>query len=101
MSPINSSMGGFHMKEALVKSVAVAGLFLLGAAAMAAQAPVAVRRPVPEAREVKSAPAPRARSRKQAASEWNRSVDYSGPRFGFTYLPAAIVDSLKNHDIEV
>ncbi|HET9425849.1 MAG TPA: hypothetical protein VFO55_10790 [Gemmatimonadaceae bacterium] len=43
----------------------------------------------------------KAARRKQATSEWNRSVDYSGPRFGFTYLPAAVVDSLKNHNIDV
>jgi hypothetical protein len=39
--------------------------------------------------------------RKQAVSEWNRAVDYSGPRFGFTYLPEALVDSLKAHKIDV
>jgi hypothetical protein len=43
----------------------------------------------------------RARRKGQAVSDWNRSVDYSGPRFGFTYLPQAVVDSLKAHNIDV
>jgi len=30
-----------------------------------------------------------------------RSIDYSGPRFGVTWLPKAAVDSLKNHNIKV
>src|SRR3954468_12901271 len=37
----------------------------------------------------------------QEAADWRRSVDYSGPRFGVTYLPQAAVDSLKNHHIDV
>src|SRR4051812_4054211 len=31
----------------------------------------------------------------------SRSVDYSGPRFGVTWLPRAAVDSLRNHNIKV
>jgi hypothetical protein len=30
-----------------------------------------------------------------------RSIDYSGPRFGVTYLPKAAIDSLKAHNISV
>jgi hypothetical protein len=30
-----------------------------------------------------------------------RSIDYSGPRFGITYLPKAAIDSLKAHNISV
>lgn len=37
----------------------------------------------------------------QEVAGWARSVDYSGPRFGFTYLPKSAVDSLKAHKIEV
>jgi hypothetical protein len=95
------------MKAALVKTVAVACLFtLLAAFTLQAQTKAAW---TPEAKAterimtyavtevVKKA----ARLPKQAVSEWNRTVDYSGPRFGFTYLPQEIVDSLKNHDIDV
>jgi hypothetical protein len=42
------------------------------------------------------APAPK----QQPASQWSRGIDYSGPRFGFTYLPPAAVDSLKAHRID-
>jgi hypothetical protein len=107
------------MKATLIKTAAVASLFLLGAATLKAQAPAGFRRPDPlddttragfrtfaqrgnaEAL-VKTAPAPRkAPKKEQAVSEWKRSVNYSGPRFGFTYLPEAVVDSLKNHNIDV
>jgi hypothetical protein len=37
----------------------------------------------------------------QEVAEWKRSIDYSGPRFGITYLPKAAVDSLANHNIDV
>lgn len=117
----------------IVKVVAVASLFLLGASALQAQTTVAVSRPgltkpaptrvgpqVPTAadpgrtvldgvieilaggsRPTTNRKSDRTKRRDQAVSEWNRTVDYSGPRFGFTYLPKAIVDSLKNHDIDV
>jgi len=39
--------------------------------------------------------------RRQVTSEYNRSIDYSGPRFGFTYLTKETVDSLAAHDIKV
>jgi hypothetical protein len=103
------------MKAALIKTAAVASLFLLGAAPLRAQRPDAFQRPElnpntgnvagevikvvlgqrPETGGQKKIPG------KQAVSEWKRTVDYSGPRFGFTYLPEAVVDSLKNHDIDV
>jgi len=38
---------------------------------------------------------------KQDAPPRSRSVDYSGPRFGFTYLPQNAIDSLKAHKITV
>jgi hypothetical protein len=37
----------------------------------------------------------------QEVTGWSRSIDYSGPRFGFTYLPKSAVDSLKAHKIDV
>lgn len=37
----------------------------------------------------------------QEVGEWRRSIDYSGPRFGVTYLPKSAVDSLKAHNIDV
>lgn len=55
----------------------------------------------PDASQRPSSKADRGRKAPQAVSEWNRSVDYSGPRFGITYLPKAIVDTLKNHNIDV
>ena len=98
----------------LIKAAAVATLFLLGARALRAQAAYAPspgaatdRNGVSTAGQVIGvlggrAPQPTNRSRRdRATSEWNRTVDYSGPRFGFTYLPQAVVDSLKNHSIEV
>ena len=109
------------MKAALVKTAAVAGLFaLLGAVTLNAQQPSAVTRtPVEPAKgtviqqvlgilggnQAKKTTAPihkedKGRA-KQAVSEWNRTVDYSGPRFGFTYLPQEIVDSLKGRNIDV
>ena len=107
------------MKATLVKTAAVAGLFvLMGALTLSAQTPVAVTRPEPRPSEGsiagqvlgilvgrKSRPIPinkedRARA-KQPVSEWNRTVDYSGPRFGFTYLPQEIVDSLKGRNMDV
>ena len=99
------------MKAALLKTVAVACVFsLLGFATLRAQSPDAWRRP-----EAKNAngqvlqvevgrPAnhkEEASRKKQVTSELNRTVDYSGPRFGFTYLTKEIVDSLKAHDINV
>lgn len=105
------------MKATLIKTAAVAGLFLLGAGTLRAQNPAGFRRPDPldntsraglrtiaqrGMTEAWSKPAPRrAPKKEQAVSEWKRTVDYSGPRFGFTYLPEAVVDSLKNHDIDV
>jgi hypothetical protein len=106
------------MKTELIKTAAVAALFLLGAATLKAQRPEAFSRPEPNpatesvshgiirvifggkrpaGKADKKTPTPR----DQAVSEWKRTVDYSGPRFGFTYLPEAVVDSLKNHDIDV
>ena len=114
----------------IIKAVAVATLFLLGAKAVRAQTAAAVSRtglvqsPVPSLGQPSETEAgstggkiltwilgdgssrstnnsDRARKPKQAVSEWNRSVDYSGPRFGFTYLPDAVVDSLKAHNIDV
>jgi hypothetical protein len=97
------------MKDALIKTVAVTGLFLLGAITLQAQTPAGVRRPdsKPDKQLMQahlasmSAPARTDRKAKQATSEWKRTVDYSGPRFGFTYLPGAVVDSLKAHNIDV
>jgi hypothetical protein len=106
------------MKATLIKTAAVAGLFLLGAATLRAQAPAAFRprdplddtsraglRAIARSGMVeawtKPAAEKKAPKREQAVSEWKRTVDYSGPRFGFTYLPDAVVDSLKNHDIDV
>jgi hypothetical protein len=109
------------MKATLIKTVAVASLFLLGAATLKSQTPAAFRprdplddtsrtafrsyslRAAAEAQtRAKVAKAERRVPKKeQAVSEWKRTVDYSGPRFGFTYLPAEVVDSLKNHDIDV
>lgn len=37
----------------------------------------------------------------QEVAAWTHTIDYSGPRFGITYLPKAAVDSLKNHNINV
>lgn len=96
----------------IVKAAAFGFLILLGAKALRAQTPDAVARTqvTKPATEIAGlgliAPTQKAqvstrRSSKQATSEWNRTVDYSGPRFGFTYLPQEIVDSLKNHDIDV
>ena len=105
------------MKAAMVKTVAVASLFtLMAAATLSAQSASAWTRPAADrpstAGEIigvllgsksnktlihKEATA----KARQAASEWNRSVDYSGPRFGFTYLPQEIVDSLKGRNIDV
>ena len=102
------------MKATLIKTAAVASLFLLGAATLRAQSPAAYS---PTESSAATAPAagslkglfgkkkvePRAEKKgpKQAVSEWKTTVDYSGPRFGFTYLPAEVVDSLKNHNIDV
>jgi hypothetical protein len=49
------------------------------------------------------AAAARARAKKvqEEMERAARSIDYSGPRFGITYLPQAAIDSLKNHKIEV
>jgi len=98
-------------------TVAVATQLLIEATALGAQAPAAYR--APESRDSTRRPlllvdpkplrpatpkmpdAARERRQDQATSEWKRSIDYSGPRFGFTYLPKAVVDSLKNHDIDV
>src|SRR3954454_13808350 len=108
--------GGFYMKAELIKTAAVASLFLLGAATLQAQRAEAFRRPEPNqnagtvapgVREVilgkKSATknAEKKAPREQAVSEWKSTVDYSGPRFGFTYLPQEIVDSLKGRNIDV
>jgi hypothetical protein len=38
---------------------------------------------------------------RQEVSEVKRSIDYSGPRFGLTWLPKAAVDSLKARNIKV
>jgi len=99
------------MKAALIKTVAVACVFsALGFATLQAQRPDAWRRPAPDTVHgtvmgllmKRPAPSHREEARKQqAVSEWNRTVDYSGPRFGFTYLPQEVVDSLKNHNIDV
>jgi hypothetical protein len=43
----------------------------------------------------------RTRKTQQEVANWTRTIDYSGPRFGITYLPKAAVDSLKNHNINV
>jgi hypothetical protein len=102
------------MKAAVLDIVAVASLFF-GAATAAAQTPVGVRRPELLAdsgsvigvidRMVFGSKRPAAtredRRGKNATSEWNKTVDFSGPRFGITYLPKAVVDSLKAHDINV
>jgi hypothetical protein len=100
------------MKAALIKTVAVACvLAVLGFATLQAQTPDAWRRPEPNPaglpilRIVTVQPKPAHKEetarKKQVTSEWSRTVDYSGPRFGFTYLTQEIVDSLKNHDIDV
>ena len=102
------------MKATFIKTAAVASLFLLGAATLRAQNSVGWNRPEPKpstgsvAGEVlgvvlgkKTTVNKADKGGRQAVSEWSRSVDYSGPRFGFTYLPDAIVDSLKNHNIDV
>ena len=104
--------------KALIKTAAVASLFLLGAATLKAQRAEAFTRPEPNPKtesvppgiirvilgDRKKTPPVRAEKKtpkEQAVSEWKRTVDYSGPRFGFTYLPSAVVDSLKNHNIDV
>jgi hypothetical protein len=108
------------MKATMIKMAAVAGLFLLGVSTLHAQTPVGFRRPQPNdnntpaldgiAQPARSDnPAARAKpevsatkkAAKQAVSEWKKSVDYSGPRFGFTYLPKEIVDSLAGRNIDV
>ena len=89
-----------------------AALFaLLFAATLQAQSPAAYTRPesrasaAPEAGGLMKALFGKKRNEKktpgQAVSEWKTTVDYSGPRFGFTYLPKAVVDSLENHNISV
>jgi hypothetical protein len=47
------------------------------------------------------AAAERAKKVQQEIERVAQSIDYSGPRFGITYLPKAAVDSLKNHNIAV
>jgi hypothetical protein len=106
------------MKATIVKTAAVAGLFtLMAAATLSAQGPSAMTRPTDvrasTAGEVlgvllgnrtkKTTPIHKeAKAKaKQAVSEWKQSIDYSGPRFGFTYLPQEIVDSLKGRNINV
>jgi hypothetical protein len=42
-----------------------------------------------------------AKKTQEEVANWRRSIDYSGPRFGITYLPKAAIDSLKNHNINV
>ena len=114
MSPVSRTQtqtGEFYMKAELIKTAAVAGLFLLGAATLRAQRPEAFTRPEPKTESVPrgiifgekrpGAKPEKKTPKEQAVSEWKRTVDYSGPRFGFTYLPEAVVDSLKNHDIDV
>lgn len=59
--------------------------------------PGAFRRPEPPTASTSR----NARKVRQAADDWRRSVDYSGPRFGITYLPKAAVDSLAEHGIDV
>src|ERR1041385_2719932 len=99
------------MKAAMLKTAAVASLFLLGAATLHAQRPDAFSRPESpqtpgQASEMirfvlgtkKTEKKAEKKEPKQAVSEWKTSVDYSGPRFGFTYLPQEVVDSLKNHN---
>ena len=52
-------------------------------------------------------PRPTVRERGRAAritqdiEHISHEIDYSGPRFGVTYLPKAAVDSLKKHNIQV
>jgi hypothetical protein len=95
-------------------TAAVATQCLSAAATLGAQGPAAYRAPEPrdsaaralvvvDLKPIRPArpPARSGRRADQATSEWKRSIDYSGPRFGFTYLPKAVVDSLKNHDIDV
>jgi hypothetical protein len=91
------------MKGTLIKTAAAASFFLIGATNVRAQSPAAYGRPekVQAKSQYKAAPAPKKAPPGQAVSEWKTTVDYSGPRFGFTYLPAAVVDSLKNHHISV
>lgn len=48
-----------------------------------------------------TAAAARAKKVQQEIERVAQSIDYSGPRFGITYLPQAAVDSLKNHKIDV
>ncbi|HEY6220618.1 MAG TPA: hypothetical protein VIV65_11240 [Gemmatimonadaceae bacterium] len=45
--------------------------------------------------------AERQRRVKQDAIQYAHAIDYSGPRFGLTWLPKSAVDSLKNHNIKV
>lgn len=110
----------------IAKIAAVAFLFLMGATALRAQGGAAYARrdsagalsqrasfdPTAAAiwastggRPGRQAPSKAQRQKpkdqEQAVSEWNRTVDYSGPRFGFTYLPQEIVDSLADHHIKV
>ena len=52
--------------------------------------------------KVRAEAAAKAKAKKQDGfPERARSIDYSGPRFGVTYLPKAAVDSLKAHNITV
>jgi hypothetical protein len=104
------------MKAAMVKTAAVATLFTLMAAATLSAQGAAWTRPAADrpstageiigvllgSKSKKPMVHKEATARaKQAESEWKRSVDYSGPRFGFTYLPQEIVDSLKGRNIDV
>ena len=101
------------MKATMIKTAAVAGLFLLGAATLRAQAPAAysnhrdrdtAKATLPILNGVIQGIAPEADNRKrkqEVVSEWKKSIDYSGPRFGFTYLPKEIVDSLAGRNIDV
>lgn len=104
------------MKAAMIKTAAVASLFLLGAATLHAQRPQAYSRPEPSqntatvskgvleaifGKTSQSKKSEKKTPREQAVSEWKQTVDYSGPRFGFTYLPQEIVDSLRGRDIDV
>jgi hypothetical protein len=83
---------------------------LLAAVTLQAQSPAAYRpesraASAPEAGSLVKALFGKKKAEKttpgQAVSEWKTTVDYSGPRFGFTYLPKAVVDSLENHNISV
>src|SRR3954465_13671681 len=98
------------MKAEMITTAAVASLFLLGAATLHAQHPDAFSRAeanqttTPAAGEMirfvlgakKTETRAEKKTPRQAVSEWKTTVDYSGPRFGFTYLPEEVVDSLKN-----